>query len=391
MNKPSLFLGCRGLALCGALALAGTLRALEIDATPWGLNDEVVCKVNTETISKHQVEEDEVISLLISRKAQLEASGQWNADAQKFYEHEYNKAFRTSLRRVVRQRLMLQYAKADPAVKVDEPAFQKKLKETLDLFRRQGLLSAKGITATEVEKRVRESMLAENWRWGQFGTVIEQPREFEVKKYYQENINRFTRPAGVMVRIIRIDGITTNKLTGQRTARREAEEVAKRLHDDLEAYSANFAEVAKANSDDEETKGRGGLIMVDKNDPYFNPEGYSPEVANILRGMEPGQISRVFDLKASYAFVKLEGRRVAGPAPLEGALHEEILRSLLGQKMRKLEDAWFRKALSKSLVVKVVNAVEEVIPADFFFEEENEPAKAQEAGPTKAEAEPKKK
>jgi len=357
----------------------------------------VVCKVNTETISKHQVEEnmDEIVGKLTALRRQLEANGQWNAQAQKEYEQQYNGAFREALRRVVRQRLMVQYAKAEPNAKVDEQAYQKRLREMLDKLRGQGLLGAKGLTPVEVERRLREGMLVDNWWGGRFGTVLEQPSKREVQKYYQENINRFDRPAGVMVRIVRIDGITTNKLTGQKAVRRDAREVAEKLREDLHSFGGNFAEVAKASSDDEETKVRGGLIMVGKNDPYFNPEGYSAQLANVLRGMEPGQISTVFELgKSSYAFVRLEGRREAGPAPLEGALWDETFKTLLRQKARKQENEWFRKAVSKSLVVKVVNAVPEVIPVDFFFEEETELQRAQAPGPAepgKAEAEPKKK
>jgi len=383
--------------LCAALLLAGAVRAEEPDAKPFELADEVVCKVNTETISKHQVEEnmDEIVGKLMALRRSLEASGQWNAESQKEYEKQYNAAFREALRRVVRQRLMLQTAKVEPNARVDEAAFQKRLKEVLDRLRGQGLLGAKGMNQVEVEKRLREGMLVDNWWGGQFGTVLEQPSKREVRKYYQDNINRFYRPAGVMVRLIRIDGITTNKLTGQKAVRRDAREVAERLREDLQNFSGNFAEVAKANSDDDETKARGGLIMAGKNDPYFNPEGYSTKLAGVLRGMEPGQISPVFEFgKSSYAFVKLEGRREAGPAPLEGMLYEETFKTLLRQKARKQENEWFRKALSKSLVVKVVNAVPEVIPVEFFFEEETEPRPTQTpepAEPAKAEAEPQKK
>ena len=70
--------------------------------------------------------------------------------------------------------------------------------------------------------------------------------------------------------------------------------------------------------------------------------------------------------RSSYAVVKLEGRREAEPAPLEGELYDETYSELPRQKARKREDAWFRKALSKSLVVHVVEAVPKALPVEFF-------------------------
>ena len=240
----------------------------------------------------------------------------------------------------------------------------------LDYLRERHLTGTKGYTVAEVEKSVREDMLIQAFRMNQFADLPTRP---EVQKYYQDNIVRFFRPAGVMVRLLRIDGVKTDPLTGQRVVRKDARGRAEKLREDLQNFGGNFAEMAKANSDDEETKARGGLILVDKNDPYFNPEGYSTQLAEVLRGMEPGQISPIFEMgTSSYAVVKLEGRREAGPAPLEGELYEEIYRALSNQKARKREDAWFRKALSKSLVVLVVNAVPRALPVEFFFEDDTE-------------------
>lgn len=360
------------LALCVSLALASLLRGEDQEAGALTLDNEVVCRVNTEAISKRQVEErmEDIMLKLAAWRRPLEAAGQWNADAQKRYDEMYIPAFRESLRRVVRERLMLQDARKDQFLKLDERQCEKRLKETLERLRSQGLLGAKGFTVAEVEKRLHDSLLLDTFHGAHFGTMLDQPSRPEVQKYYRENLTRFYRPAGVKVRLISIDGIVVNKLTRQRIAQ-DARKEAERLREDLVSYAANFAEVAKVHSNDEDSKARGGLIMVHPTDPYLNPGGYSTQLAAVLRDMKVGEISPVFDFgKSSCAFVLLEGRREAGPAPLEGEVYDEIFRTLLEQKTRKQRDEWFRKALAQSLVVHVVDGVPKTLPVEFFFEEE---------------------
>jgi len=365
------------VAAAWLLACATAAHGEELEIKPFALANEVVCRVNTEAVSKGHVEErmEEIVAKLREWKRQVEAAGQWNDELEKEYDKMYVPAFRDALRRVVRERLMLQYARNDPQIKMDDRLFEKRMKDTLERLKSQGLLGPKGFTVAEVEKRVRENILLDIFKWGQFGTVLDQPTKPEIRRYYQDNITRFHRPAGVKVRIIRIDTILTNKLTGQKTVRKNARELADRLREDAVSFSGSFAEMAKQHSDDEETKARGGLIQTDPKDPFLDPESYNPLLANVLRPMKVGECSPVFEFgKSGYAFVWLEARREAGPAPLEGDLHEEISRTLWEQKRRKQEDQWFRKALGKALVEHVVDQVSKPIPMGFFFEDE-EPKK----------------
>ena len=122
MKRHTLILFCQGAALSGVLALAGAGRAEEFNVKPLELSDEVACRVNTESISNRQIEDNmgEVVQKLADLKRALEANGQWDERGQQDYYKRYNLAYREALRRVVRQRLMLQSAKADQFVKVDE-------------------------------------------------------------------------------------------------------------------------------------------------------------------------------------------------------------------------------------------------------------------------------
>jgi hypothetical protein len=360
-------------ALLRAVSVLALLAAASLPAEEpqvFDLDNEVVCRVNTEAVSKRQVEErmEEVAIRLYEFRKQQEKAGLWNKETEDKWNEMYIPEFRTALRRVVRERMMLQYAKIEKTP-IDERAYEKRVKDTVDRLKSAGVFGVKekGYTMGEVQKRVRENMLLDNFRY-QFSDILQQPSRPEVQRFYEENIRRYQRKAGVKVRIIRIDRFLTNKLTGRQTVREDSHELAEKLREDIIQYGASFKEVARVHSDDEESKKRDGLIQIDPKDEYIDIESYNRQIADSIRGLKPGEISKVFELlQTSWAFVMLEAKREAGPAPLEGDLFEEIYQTLSRQKTQKKEDEWFRKALSKSLVVHVVEAVPKTLPIEFFF------------------------
>jgi len=359
------------------VALVPALWGGEAEPRPFDLADEVVCRINIEAISKRQVEErmEEIaIRLYVWRKTQEEA-GQWTIDAEKKFNELYIPPFRDALRRVVRERLMLQYAKIEK-ITIDERAYEKQVRGMVDQLKHQGLMGGKGYTMGEVQKRIRERMVLDSFRY-QFANFLDYPTRPEVNKHYETNITRYQRKAGVMVRLIRIDRFVTNKLTNKQTVNPDAFDDATKLREDVVALQGNFEEIARRHNDDEELKTRGGLIVLNPKDPFFDPEGYNPQLANAIRNLQPGEVSKVFELgQTSWAFGQLVQRRESGPAPLEGELYDEIYRTIYSQKTRKKEDDWFRKALSKSLVVHVVEGNPKTLPIDFFFPDDIKPVEA---------------
>jgi parvulin-like peptidyl-prolyl isomerase len=338
------------------------------------LYDEVVCRVNTEAVSKRQVEERMgMIALkLEDYRRQLEQAGQWNDENRKKWDDLYIPPFRDALRVTIKERLMLQHAK-ESKTPIDEIQFNKQVRETVDQLKKDGMIGAKGFGLGEIQKRIREQMLMRTFRSMNVVNFLDNPNRPEVKRYYEENIARYQRKAGAKVRLIRVDRFVVNKLTGKNAVRENAYEEAERLREDVVTYKADFAEVAKRHSDDEESRTRGGLLMLDAKDPYIDPESYNAQLAKALRGLKKGEVSRVFELgQTSWAFAFIEDTREAGPAPLEGELYEEIFRTLQQEKTRKKEDEWMRKAISRSLIVHVVHGNRTPLPVEFFFPEDRE-------------------
>ena len=345
----------------------GTPKPLELD-------NEVVCRVNTEAISKRQVEDlmPEIMLKLNAWRTPLSEANQWTPDLEKKWNELYIPPFRDQLRRVVKQRLMLQYATSEKVLPEDKQV-TKEYDKVMKRLRAAGGFGGKGFTNADVMTRVRENVTVETYRNSKIYTQLDFPSRPEVKRYYEEHMSLFQRKAGVKVRIIRIDRFKTDPLTGKQSVRDNAFDDADKLRNDIISFSGNFAEVAKRHSDDADSRERGGLIVLDPKDPYFDPEGYSPQLAAAIRGLNAGDTSKVFEFgQTSYAFAWVEARREAGAIPLEGDVYEELYRNLTEIKSRKKEDIWFHKALSQSLVVSVVDAIPKTLPVEFFFPEEKE-------------------
>jgi parvulin-like peptidyl-prolyl isomerase len=364
--------GLRGIHLLFYIVLFTAALAAAGERSPVvDVFDQPVCKVNTETISKRQVEQEmgDVAALLYMRRREWEAAGVWNAEFERKWFEQYGPAFSDAMRRLIRERLMLQQAITDK-VPVDEKDLEKRVEEKMTELRGRGEAGPSGYTAIEVRKLLRENMLLNHFRT-RFYSPIDNPQRQDVQRFYQENIGRYQRKAGVKVRLIRINRFATDKFTGKPVVRADARDVAEKLRQDVADYGASFAEVAKASSDDAESRPRGGLLMLSARDPFFSPRDYNKPLAAALRGLKAGEVTKVFELdESSWAIALLEDEREAGPAPLEGAVYEDIYKQLLDQKTRKQEDEWLHKTLAKAYVVQIREGKEEPLPMTFFFPDE---------------------
>jgi parvulin-like peptidyl-prolyl isomerase len=260
----------------------------------------------------------------------------------------------------------------------------------VDRLKEKGLLGGNGYTLLEVQKIVKENMTIGRYRY-KFQSIIDQPNRLEVERYYNDNISRYQRKAGVKVRMIRIDRYVTNKLTGVQTINEKALDKIEELRTNIEDYGASFAELAKANSDDVESRARGGLILLNPQDPNCDPfidlESFkNTQLVSAIKNLQPGKTSKVFEYvwgnetQRSWAIAQVEERREAGAAPLDGKRYEEIFNELQRQKSTKKEDEWFHKAIKNSMIEEVVT--------DFFFPNEaqtSSAAKKDESTPKKDE------
>ncbi len=325
--------------------------------------DQRVAIVNTEAISKRDVEErmGEIAMRLQMYKKEKVANKQWNTDAEAEWTRLYVDSFRDALRKIVRERLMMQHF-AIEKMTLDDKALQKRQTTYMKMLRDNGM---RGIDVTDISKRVKEAQMLEDFR-GKFDNALEYPKKPEVEKYYADHIEKYQRKAGVKIRVIRIDRSVVDKLTGIKKVRENAYEMLQDIRRDIVELGGIFAETAKVKTDDPELKDRGGLVLSANNDPYIIVEEYNKILAAATRNLEKGKVSEIFEYGNGYAIATVEDRREAGPTPLEGKMYDQIYNEMYESKRVRKEDEWFRATLAKTLVMQIVEGNARPL-ADRFF------------------------
>lgn len=147
------------------------------------------------------------------------------------------------------------------------------------------------------------------------------------KKYEAELATRFTQPAAVKVRAITIP-VPPNAASDVEGAARAKIEAAQK---DIKA-GKDFAEVAKARSEDQATKATGGELG-------FIAKGQSPYGKTLEEEalkLKPGQVSDIFKDRSGFHLIKVEEERAAHVQPLD-EVRQKIARELvMGDKARAL-------------------------------------------------------
>jgi peptidyl-prolyl cis-trans isomerase D len=142
----------------------------------------------------------------------------------------------------------------------------------------------------------------------------------EIKKKYEADLaTRFTQPAGVKVRAITIPVPPNSGADVENAARAKTEAAQK----DVKA-GKDFAEVAKAQSEDQATKANGG-------DLGFMSKGQSPYGKMLEEQafkLKPGQVSEIFKDRSGFHLIKVEEERAARAQPLE-EFSKQIARELV--------------------------------------------------------------
>ena len=326
--------------------------------------DQRVAIVNTEAICKRDVEErmGGIAERLTAFKKEKQAAKMWTPEADAEWTRLYVESFRDSLRKIVRERLMLQYYVREKLT-IDEKSLQKRQSGYLKSLRDQGF---KGIDVAECQKHVKEAMMLEEFR-GKFDNAMEYPKKPEVEKYYQDNIDKYQRKAGVKIRVIRIDRVVMDKVTGAKVVRDNAYGMLEDIRRDIVDFGASFNEVAKAKTDDPDLKQTGGLVVGPNKDSYIVAEDYNKTLAAATRNLKIGEVSPLFEYGPGYAIATVDDRRESGPEPLEGKMYEKIYNEMYESKRLRKEDEWFRATLAKTLVMQIVEGNAKPLPIEFFF------------------------
>ncbi|MDF1566274.1 MAG: SurA N-terminal domain-containing protein [Deltaproteobacteria bacterium] len=130
-------------------------------------------------------------------------------------------------------------------------------------------------------------------------------RKDEVEAFYERNKFRYSQPKRVQARHILIKFDAAGGDAAKETARGEAEALLAKVQ-----AGEDFAELAKAHSQDDGNKDRGGDLG------WFGPGAMAKPFEEAAFALEEGQLSGVVETKYGFHLIKVEGVRPAEEKPL---------------------------------------------------------------------------
>ncbi|HSH94715.1 MAG TPA: peptidyl-prolyl cis-trans isomerase [Roseimicrobium sp.] len=321
-----------GLLLCLALAVlpAGAADAKNLFA------DEVVAKGKDIEIKRSQL--DDAVSAF---RATLAAGGQQVPEA------ERESIEQRMLDRLIFTRLVLK--KATDAERTKGKAAATKFIEEFrskmpseEVFKRR--LEANGMTVEQFRSKAEDEAVLKSVIDREVGNSIKITDE-QVKKYYDENPQRFEQPEGVKILVI-MQGIV------DAAARRPLPEdlrAAKRANIERVLVRAkageDFAKLVTEFSEDESSKSRGGEFSIARGQT-------PPEFETAAFGLEPGKLSGIVTTRNGYYVLKMVEKLPAKKLPL-GEVSAVVREGLLQQEIQNRMPDYFT-GLKKEAGVEIV-------------------------------------
>ena len=163
----------------------------------------------------------------------------------------------------------------------------------------------------------------------------------DVKKYYEENKQKFIRPEAYRTRHILAATFPPDLLKSTPVAELQSrrEELRKKAEERIDAIikelkeGANFEELAKEKSDDEASRGNGGdldIIYKGVFDPTFDDD---------VSKLNPGEITEKVETRFGFQVIKLIEKRPSEQAPFE-EMEKAIQKQLFMEEAKKLVEAY---------------------------------------------------
>ena len=183
-------------------------------------------------------------------------------------------------------------------------------------------------------RELRQKMLVMNVMRGR--NAGEQPPATprEVQEYYDKHVDKWREGD-----LIKISTITIPKFGNSPGATPEKQ---KKLIQELRTkilQGADFATVAKANSQDSHAENGGAWDMMAKTD-------LMPAIANAAMELKPGGISQVLDLESNFVIVACDAKKLGAAPPLE-QYRSEIEKFINQEKSKANIDKWMESVRKK--------------------------------------------
>jgi peptidyl-prolyl cis-trans isomerase SurA len=237
---------------------------------------------------------------------------------------EYKDQQKDLLRGLIDQSLLVQRAK-DMGVSVETELIKR-----MDEVRKQNGLNSmeelekavesSGIAWEDYKTQIRNGLLTQEVMRKEVGSRINIGND-EVKKYYDEHPQEFTRPEQVELSEIFLS--TEGKSPEEIAAvQKKAEDLHQRV-----VNGEEFGEIAKRYSEGSTAKDQSGDLGT------YQRGQLSPQLEAVVFKMEKGQITDVIQTKTGFEVLKVENHYQSGLQPI-GKVENEIMNKLYMQKMQ---------------------------------------------------------
>lgn len=194
-----------------------------------------------------------------------------------------------------------------------------------------------GLSLAEFNSQVKMALGIEKLLDSEFVRSGQAITEEEAKKFYDDNITKFTRAEQVKASHILI-GTTGKDEAGKTAAKAKAEDVLVQVKG-----GADFAELAKTHSTCS-SKQRGGDLG------FFGKGQMVPEFSQAAFAQKPGEISDVVETKFGYHIIKVTDRKEAGVRSFEEE-KSNIIKSLEGRKKQTFTQSYVETLKSKAKII----------------------------------------
>ena len=239
-------------------------------------------------------------------------------------QQEYKDQQKDLLRGLIDQSLLVQRAKdmgisveTDLIKRLDEVRKQNNLNSLEEL---EKAVEGSGIAWEDYKTQIRNSLLTQEVMRKEVGSRINIGND-EVKKYYDEHPQEFTRPEQVELAEIFLS--TEGKSPEEIAAvQRKAEDLRNRV-----VKGDEFSEIAKRYSEGSTAKDQSGDLGT------YQRGQLSPQLEEVVFKMEKGQITDVIQTKTGFEVLKVVNHYQSGLQPLD-KVENEIMNRLYMQKMQ---------------------------------------------------------
>jgi peptidyl-prolyl cis-trans isomerase SurA len=313
--KSQYFRGILRVATVAALGLLASSPVLHAQAKAQVL-EEIIARVNNDVVTTSDFQ-----------KADQQLRDEIQHDCQGCgpdkIEAEYKDQSKDLLRGLIDQSLLVQRAK-DMGISVETEVVKR-----LDQVRAQNNIATIDDLEKEVEKsglawedyktQIRNGLMTQEVIRKEVGQRINIGND-EVKKYYEEHQNEFTRPEQVMLSEIFLstEGKSPEEIS---STQRKADDLRERV-----VKGAEFSEIAKRYSEGSTAKDQAGQLGT------FGKGELAPQLENVVFKLEKGQMTDVIQTKTGFEILKVDAHYEAGLQPLD-KVETEIMNKVYMTKM----------------------------------------------------------